>query len=109
MVRAYAPLDTLAPGDITDYERTHILRHMPDAASRRYEELNAKRAKQALTAAERAEFQNLVAASEQLALENAGALLRHRDPAAYEALAPQTSGIVPAPRQETPLRRRAAR
>jgi hypothetical protein len=58
---------------------------MAPEKSRRYEELAEKLDRGVLTREERAELRALAAESEQLTLDNARALLRHRDPAAYVA------------------------
>jgi hypothetical protein len=59
---------------------------MAPEKNRRYGELASKRDRGPLTAAEKAEMTALVRESEELMLENARALLRHRDPLAYAAI-----------------------
>jgi hypothetical protein len=71
---------------LTEYERTHVIRRLPAERDQRYRALAEKQSRGMLTASERDELGRLVDESERLSIENAQALLRHRDPAAFAAL-----------------------
>ena len=86
MARAAEETHRSASSPLTEYERMHLIRHFPVEKDRRYHQLVERQALGTLTAAERAELQRLVDEAEQLSIENARALLRHRDPSAFAAL-----------------------
>ena len=85
MVRAYTSTQGQATGPVTAYEEAHVIRQLAPEKDERYRDLAAKMSQGTLTTNERSELRALVQESEQLALENARALLRHRDPDAYAA------------------------
>lgn len=71
---------------LTEYERAHVIRHLPAEQDQRYRTLAEKQSRGVLTASERDELRRLVDESERLSIENAQALLHHRDPGAFAAL-----------------------
>lgn len=89
MARAYVDSGTdpvtSHSGTLTPYEQRHVIRRLPPESDRRYRELAEKQDRGILAPAERAEMRALAAEAEQLTLENARALLRHRSPDAFAA------------------------
>ncbi len=85
MVRAYTPTRDGATGQVTPFEEAHVIRHMAPERDQRYRDLVERMREGTLTPKERLELRTLVQESEQLAVENARAMLRHRDPDAYTA------------------------
>lgn len=85
MVRVGSRTQTRLTGPITADEETHVIRHMPPELEARMHELARRHNQGQLPHDELAEFDALVRQAEELTLENARALLRHRDAAAYAA------------------------
>ncbi len=83
MARVGVHEEAAVVGPVTDYEARHVIRSFPPEKEQRYAALAAKRDAGSLTADERAELRLLIAASEQLTIDNARALLRYRSPEAY--------------------------
>lgn len=92
MARAHVRPEPQATGSVTPYEDEHVIRRLPPDVEARMHELAGRHSDGLLSMEERLEFDRLTQQALELMLTNARALLRHRDPAAYEATVAQEHG-----------------
>ena len=93
MARAQARPGQQATGPITPHEEAHVIRRLPPEVEARMHELAGRNNEGLLTQEEHREYDQLVQQASELMLENARALLRHRDPAAHEAAMAEEQGL----------------